>query len=92
MCPCFCCVLFTITEQQLEVSSFIIICFLLYLDYLNARSINISHRSNVIDKFEEITSIILNENFNIFALSETWLNASRYSRFPSSKSIGQIRW
>ena len=26
--------------------------------------------------FEEITSIILNENFNIFAFSETWLNAS----------------
>ena len=33
-------------------------------------------RANVTEKFEEITSIILNENFSIFALSETWLNAS----------------
>jgi len=42
---------------------------------LKARSINISSSSNVIKKFE-ITSIILNENFNIVALSETWLNGS----------------
>ena len=48
----------------------------LKVGHLNARSINISRRSNVIEKFEEITSIMLNENFNIFALSETWLNAS----------------
>ena len=48
----------------------------LKVDHLNARSINISRRSNVIEKFSEINSIILNENFNIFALSETWLNAS----------------
>ena len=48
----------------------------LKVGHLNARSINISRRANVIEKFEEITSIILNENFNIFALSETWLNAS----------------
>ena len=42
---------------------------------MNARSIDISRRSNVIEKFE-ITCIILNENFNIVALSEIWLNAS----------------
>ena len=42
----------------------------LKVSHLNVRSINISRRSNIIEKFE-ITSIILNENFNIFALSET---------------------
>ena len=48
----------------------------LKVGHLNARSINISRGSNVTEKFEEITSIILNENFSIFPLSETWLNAS----------------
>ena len=35
----------------------------LKVGHLNARSINTSHSLNVIEKFEEITSIILNENF-----------------------------
>ena len=47
----------------------------LKVGHLNAWSINISRRSNVIEKFD-ITSIIVNENFNIFAFSKTWLNAS----------------
>ena len=47
----------------------------LKVGHLNARSINISRRSNVTEKFN-ITPIILNENFNIFAFSKTWLNAS----------------
>ena len=42
----------------------------LKLGHLNVRSLN------VVDKFEEIASIILNEDFKIFALSETWLNSS----------------
>lgn len=42
---------------------------LLKLGHLNVRSLN------VVDKFEEIASIILNEDFKIFALSETWLNS-----------------
>ena len=44
--------------------------------HLNAQNINISSRWNVIENLEEITSLILTENFNIFALSETWFNAS----------------
>ena len=43
--------------------------FLLNCCYLNARSLN------MVQKFEEIASIILNEDLNIFALSETWLNS-----------------
>ena len=30
----------------------------------------------MVDKFEEIASIVLNEDFKIFAVSETWLNSS----------------
>ena len=41
----------------------------LKLGHLNARSLNMVH------KFEEIASIILNEDLKIFALSETWLNS-----------------
>ena len=41
----------------------------LKLGHLNVRSLN------VVDKFEEIALIILNEDFKIFALSETWLNS-----------------
>ena len=42
----------------------------LKVGHLNARSLN------MVQKFEEIASIILNEDFKIFALSETWLNSS----------------
>ena len=42
----------------------------LNIGHLNVRSLN------VVDKFEEIASIILNEDFKIFALSKTWLNSS----------------
>ena len=42
----------------------------LKLAHLNVRSLN------GVNKFEEIASIILNQKYDIFALSETWLNDS----------------
>lgn len=50
-------------------------CTSLKVSHLNAQSINMSPTSNITEEFE-ITSTILSENFNIFLLSETWLNAS----------------
>jgi hypothetical protein len=47
----------------------------LKLAHLNVRSLNFA-----VSKFEEIASIILNQKYDIFALSETWLNDS----IPSS--------
>ena len=38
--------------------------------HINARSLNDE------DKFEEITSLVLEHNLDIFAVSETWLNSS----------------
>jgi hypothetical protein len=40
----------------------------LNLGHINARSLAIE------DKFDEISSYILNESFDLFAVSETWLN------------------
>ena len=49
----------------------------LNVEHLNARSINISRSdSNIVNKFEEITSVIFRENFHIFAITETWLKES----------------
>ena len=45
--------------------------------HLNARSINISRSdSSIVNKFEEITSVIFHENSHIFAITETWLKES----------------
>ena len=45
----------------------------LKIGHLNVRSLNSS--TNGSSKFDEIASIILNENLKIFAISETWLSA-----------------
>ncbi len=44
----------------------------LKIGHLNVRSLNSSTNSS--SKFDEIASIILNENLKIFAISETWLS------------------
>ena len=49
----------------------------LNVGHLNARSINISRSdSSIVNKFEEITSVIFRKNFHIFAITETWMKES----------------
>ena len=42
----------------------------LNIGHINARSLNVE------DKFDEISTLVLDQNLDIFAVSETWLNHS----------------
>ena len=52
---------------------------------LNARSLNAGR-----DKFEEISSLVSENNFDIFWITETWLNEHFSSDFFAIPGYGQI--
>jgi hypothetical protein len=52
--------------------------------HINARSLNVE------DKFDEISTLVLDQNLDIFAVSETWLNHSIASDSLSIDGFSQI--
>jgi hypothetical protein len=56
----------------------------LNIGHINARSLNVE------DKFDEISTLVLDLNLDIFAVSETWLNHSMASDSLSIGGFSQI--
>ena len=56
----------------------------LNIGHINARSLNVE------DKFDEISTLVLDQNLDIFAVSETWLNHSIASDSLSIDGFSQI--
>lgn len=58
--------------------------FNLTIGHINARSLNME------DKFDEISSIVLDRKFDIFAVSETWLGTSILSETLDIPGFGPM--
>lgn len=58
----------------------------LNIGHVNARSLNIE------SKFEEISSLVLDHKFYIFAVSETWLNQSISNDVLSIPAFSPLFW